>query len=480
MLKQSLQQKLLQKLSPLQIQTIKLVELPVMQLEQRIKKELEENPVLEDEPEVGETDRSEEDMPKNEEEFAPKDYIDKEEQIPSYKLSSGGSGNDDERREYFAISPKITLRQSMEEQLAFQYLDRRQHALGLFLIGSIDDNGYLRRDLDSIADDVAFKLNMETTKEELEEILAVIQTFEPFGVGARDLRDCLLIQLRNKPRTEYGAIAENILANHFEEFARKHYEKIILKTGIDDETLKNAVNEIIKLNPKPGAAFDNTYGEQAGHIVPDFTFELKNGQPELSLNSYNSPELRINRNYLNIMTNYAAKQNDASRKEKEAAIFVKQKIDSAKWFIEAIRQRRITLLDTMRTIVGFQSDYFATGDESRLRPMILKDIAEKSGLDISTVSRVVNSKYIQTEWGVFPLRHFFSEGIQADSGEEVSVREVKRIIVECIENEDKRKPLNDEELMTILKKKGYSLARRTIAKYREKMNIPVGRLRKEL
>ncbi|MDR2563840.1 MAG: RNA polymerase factor sigma-54 [Prevotellaceae bacterium] len=482
MLKQDLQQKLLQKLSPLQIQTIKLVELPLMQLEQRIKKEIEENPVLEEESEIEENEDGKEESVEKEEKLSLDDYVNEENNIPSYRLSAGSSGykDEDERRDYFAVSPKITLRQVLEEQLAFRYLDNKQHSLGLFLIGSMDDNGYLRRDLTSIADDIAFKLNVETTEEELEEILAVIQSFEPFGVGARDLRDCLLIQLRNRTRTEYSEVAEEILNHYFEEFTKKHYSKIISKMGIDDETMKNAINEIVKLNPKPGAAFDSMYSEQAGYIIPDFIFELKNGQPELNLNSYNMPELRLNRNYVNIMANYAAKQNDAPSKEKEAAMFVRQKIDSAKWFIEAIRQRRITLIDTMQSIIGFQQDYFSTGDESLLRPMILKDVAEKSGLDISTISRVVNSKYIQTEWGVFPLRHFFSEGIQADSGEEVSVREVKRIMMECIENEDKRNPLKDEEIVEILKEKGYSLARRTIAKYREKMNIPVGRLRKEL
>ena len=484
MLKQNLQQKLLQKLSPLQIQTIKLVELPLMQLEQRIKKEMEENPVLEDEEEVEENEEGKEASCEKEDKFTLDDYVNVENGVPSYRLSSspGSSGykNENERHDYFAVSPRVTLRQILEEQLAFRDLDKKQYAVAMFLIGSIDDNGYLRRDLVSIADDIAFKLNIETTAEELAEIVLVIQSFEPYGVGAHDLRDCLLIQIRNRPRTEYSEVAEAILTHHFEEFSKKHYSKILVKMGISDDTLRSAINEIIKLNPKPGAAFDTMYGEQAGHIIPDFICELKDGRPELSLNSYNTPELRINRKYVNIIANYAARQSEAPSREKEAVTFVRQKIDSAKWFIEAIRQRRITLLDTMQAIIRFQQDYFATGDESLLKPMILKDVAEQSNLDISTVSRVVNSKYIQTEWGVFPLRHFFSEGIQADSGEEVSVREIKRIIVECIESEDKHNPLTDEDIVEILKQRGYSLARRTIAKYREKMNIPVARLRKEI
>jgi RNA polymerase sigma-54 factor len=483
MLKQSLQQKLLQKLSPLQIQTIKLLELPLMQLDQRIKEELEENPVLEEEPNIDEINNDEE-TPDTEEEFTLTDYMNEEDgdDIPSYRLSTGQSSRDEgERWEYSTMTPKISLHQYLEEQLAFQYLDNQQHTLGIFLIGSIDDNGYLRRDLDSLADDIAFKLNIETTKQELTGILAVIQTFEPYGVGARDLRECLLIQLCNKPRTKYTETAENIISNYFDEFTRKHYDRIAQRTGLDAMLMKNAVAEIVKLNPKPGAAFDNMYSEQSGHIIPDFILEFKNGQPELSLNSYNTPELRVNREYAQIMANYAAKQHNASPQEKEVVTFVKQKVDSAKWFIDAIRQRQNTLLDTMRAIMAFQKDYFSTGgDESCLRPMILKDIADHSYLDISTISRVVNSKYIQTEWGIFPLRYFFSEGIQADSGEEVSTREIKRIIAECIENENKLNPLTDEELTDILKEKGYSLARRTVAKYRKKMNIPSGRLRKEL
>ena len=480
MLKQKLQQKLLQKLSPLQIQTIKLLELPIMQLEQRIKKEMEENPVLEDDTEYAEN-ADEYNEPDAGDEFSPDDYLDEDDNTPSYKYNAGNSAKNGEYKEYSTLTSSVSLQQTLEEQLAFRYLNDRQHTLGLFLIGSIDNDGYLRRDLEAVVDDIAFKLNIETTESELEDILKIIQTFDPPGSGSRDLRECLTIQLACKSeRTENTKIASEIVEKYFDEFTKKHYDKIASRLELNDNALKNAVNEITKLNPKPGAYFENVYSEQARQIIPDFILEIKNGEPEPSLNSFNAPELKINKEYSQIMENYAWKQNSATRKEKDAAVFVKQKMDSAKWFIDALKQRQNTLINTMKAIIRFQSAYFKTGEESSLRPMILKDIADMTGLDVSTVSRVVNSKYIQTDWGIFALRYFFSEGIVADSGEEVSTREVKRIIVECIENENKRNPYTDEELTDILKEKGYPIARRTVAKYREKMNIPVGRLRKEL
>lgn len=482
MLKQNLQQKLLQKLSPLQIQTIKLLELPLMQLEQRIKKELEENPVLEEEEELNldELNKQDAEEKENDDEFSLEDYIE-DEDTPLYKLSANNNSKDDEKKDFALLSSSVDLQQSLEEQLGFQYLNNREHTLGLFLIGSLDDDGYLHRDLDSVVDDVAFKMNIETSKEELEQILMSIQELDPPGVGARSLKECLLIQLSRKNKRTPGLdAAARILENCYDEFIKKHYDKIASKLGLDEVMLKSAVNEIIKLTPKPGAGFDNMYSEQAQQVIPDFLLEMKNNEPVLSSSSYNMPELRISRDYSNIMGNIVNKQDTATLEERNAAIFVKQKIDSAKWFIDAIRQRQNTLMNTMRAIIEFQKEYFKTGNSSLLRPMILKDIAETTGLDVSTVSRVVNSKYIQTEWGVFPLRYFFSEGIQADSGEEVSTREVKRIIAECVEREDKGHPLTDEALMDYLKDKGYTVARRTVAKYREKMNIPVGRLRKEL
>jgi len=478
MLKQSLQQKLVQKLSPLQIQTIKLLELPLIQLEQRIKKELEENPVLEEEDVNFDDQNSEsEDTGDNGDEFTLEDYIEDDE-IPTYKTSVNNNSKE-ERKEYSTMSNTVSLHQILDEQLAFHYLDNRQHMLGLFIIGSIDNDGYLRRELLSITDDIAFKMGIETTTDELEEILKIIQTFDPSGVGARTLQECLLIQLKAKERTTEIETAENIIENCFDEFSKKHYNKIAQKLNISEDILRDSIHEILKLNPKPGSGFENMYTEQAQQIIPDFLLEYKNGEPELSLNTYNMPELKINKGYADIIDNYTSKQ-EPSQEDKETVTFVKQKIDSAKWFIDAIRQRQQTLLNTMSAIIEFQKEYFKTGDESNLRPMILKDISEITGLDVSTVSRVVNSKYIQCDWGIFPLRYFFSEGIQSDSGEEVSTREVKNIIVECIEKEDKKTPLTDEELKDELKKRGYVIARRTVAKYREKMNIPVARLRKEL
>ncbi|MDR1887424.1 MAG: RNA polymerase factor sigma-54 [Prevotellaceae bacterium] len=474
MLKQNLQQKLLQKISPVQIQTMKLLELPLIQLEQRIKKELEENPILEEE-DTNLEEQTDETADSTEEEFTLEDYMD--EDIPNYKTSMNNNSKD-ESKEYSTISNSVGLQQLLEEQLAFQYLDNRKHTLGLFIIGSIDSDGYLRRDLPAIADDLAFKMGMEATAKELEEILKIIQTFDPPGVGARTLKECLLIQLRNKEQTKEVKDAEFILADCFEEFSKKHYPKIILKLNIDEDTLKNAVHEILKLNPKPGTGSENIYTEQAQLIIPDFILEFKNGEPELSLNSYNIPELRINRDYSEIVDNYSHKSS-LTQEDRETINFVKQKIESARWFIDSIKQRQQTLLSTMNAIIAFQTEYFKTGDDSNLRPMILKDIADMTDMDVSTVSRVVNSKYVQCDWGIFALKFFFSEGIQSDTGE-VSTREVKNIILKCIEKEDKQSPLTDEELRDILKNKGYPIARRTIAKYREKMNIPVARLRREI
>ena len=474
MLKQSLQQKLLQKLSPLQIQTIKLIELPIVQLEQRIKKELEENPVLEEEPDYEELNTEEPES--NTDEFTLEDYIEDDE-VPTYKASINNTSKDD-NREYSTMSNTLSLHQILEEQLAFNYLSDREHTLGLFIIGSIDNDGYLRRDLLSITDDIAFKMGIETTKSELEEILKLVQNFEPSGVGARTLQECLLIQIKNKEQTRETKTAKIILKDCFDEFSKKHYQKIALKLNLSDEDLRDAMQEILKLNPKPGSGYENMYSQQSHHIVPDFIIETKNGEPELSLHSYNMPELKINRGYSDIIENYTSK-NEHTQEDKNAMLFVRQKIDSARWFIDAIKQRQQTLTNSMEAIINFQNEYFKTGNESNLRPMILKDISKVTGLDVSTVSRVVNSKYVQCDWGIFPLRYFFSEGMQSEAGEEVTTREVKNIIIECIEKEDKNNPMKDEEIRIMLKERGYALARRTVAKYRENLNIPVARLRKE-
>lgn len=478
MLKQSLQQKMLQKLSPLQIQTIKLLELPTMQLEQRIKKELEENPALDEGHEIDENS-PEEEIEQPQDEFTLEDYLNEEDETPSYKLQVNNQSKD-QKKEYSTLSTSESLHQHLISQLGFRHLSPRHYSIGRFLIGSIDDDGYLRRNLEAIADDLAFKQNMEVSVEELQEVLAVIQDFDPSGIGARDLQECLLLQLKAKAQTSSVELAKEVIANSFEAFTKKHYDKIIAKLGISEEQLKEAIAEIVRLNPKPGGNFTDTYSSQAQQIIPDFILDLKDGELQLSLNSYNVPELRVSKSYTQLLQDYADKSSSSSEQEKEAASFIKQKIDSAKWFIESIRQRQNTLLNTMQAIIDFQRDYFTDGNESKLKPMILKDIAERTGLDISTVSRVVNSKYIQTHFGIFSLKHFFSEGMLTDSGEEVSTREVKNILSECIANEDKRNPVTDEQLTSILNEKGYHIARRTVAKYREQLNIPVARLRKEL
>lgn len=478
MLKQSLQQKMLQKLSPLQIQTIKMLELPTMQLEQRIKKELEENPALEEGHEIDENS-SDTENDQSQDEFTLEDYLNEEDDTPSYKLQVNNQSKD-EKKEYSTLSTSESLHQHLESQLGFRQLSPRQYSIGQFLVGSIDDDGYLRRDLEAISDDLAFKQNMEVSVAELKDVLTIIQDFDPPGIGARDLQECLLLQLKAKTQTSIVELAEDIIANNFDAFTKKHYDKIVTKLGITEEQLKEVIAEIVKLNPRPGGNFTDTYSSQAQLIIPDFTLELKDGELQLSLNSYNIPELRVSKGYSQLLQDYVDKSNSSNDQEKEAVNFIKQKIDSAKWFIESIKQRQNTLLNTMQTIIDFQHDYFIDGDESKLKPMILKDIAERTGLDISTVSRVVNSKYIQTHFGIFPLKHFFSEGMLTDSGEEVSTREVKNILSECIANEDKRNPVTDEQLTSILNEKGYHIARRTVAKYREQLNIPVARLRKEL
>lgn len=456
-----------------------------MQLEQRIKKELEENPTLEEgvniEDESQEIDEGvdNDSSSRDDDEFTLEDYL-SDDEIPSYRLSTNNYSKDD-RREDVPYSSGFSFHENLENQLGLRVLDERQKNLALYLIGNIDDDGYLRRKLSAIADDLAFALGIDTNEDELEKLLYIIQDFEPIGVGARDLQECLLIQIQSKNQsTPEIATARKILKYHFDEFTKKHYDKIQGKLGLDDDTLKDAIDEILKLNPKPGGGFQDPTSRLTQHIVPDFILEQQDGELVLSLNSKNVPDLKISREYSNMLESYAANRNNASRQEKEAVAFVKQKIDSAKWFIDAIRQRQNTLMVTMQAIIGYQKDFFREGDETKLKPMILKDIAEATGLDISTISRVANSKYIQTNYGIFSLKYFFSEGMQTDSGEEVSTKEIKKILSDCIEAEEKRRPLTDEKLMAILQEKGYPIARRTVAKYREQLGIPVARLRKEL
>jgi RNA polymerase sigma-54 factor len=455
-----------------------------MQLEQRIKKELEENPTLEEgvnyeDEQYQEESANEEKDSQNDDEFTLEDYLNDEE-IPSYRLSSNNYSKDDKREE-IPFSTGISFHEHLENQLGLRVLDQHQKNLGLYLIGNIDDDGYLRRKLSAIADDLAFSAGVETDEDELEQILYIIHDFDPVGVGARDLQECLLIQIQSKGQTvPQVALARKILKYHFDEFTRKHYDKIQSKLGLSDEQLKEAIDEVLKLNPKPGGSFHDPHNRMSYHIVPDFILDLVDGELILSLNAKNVPDLKINREYSHMLESYAANRNNASKQEKEAVAFVKQKIDSAKWFIDAIRQRQNTLLFTMQAIIEYQTEFFKTGDDTKLKPMILKDIAKATGLDISTISRVANSKYIQTNFGIYSLKHFFSEGMQTDSGEEVSTKEIKKILQDCVGAEDKRKPLTDEKLMDILKEKGYPIARRTVAKYREQLGIPVARLRKEL
>lgn len=470
MLKQGLQQKLQQGLSPLQIQTIKLLELPTLELEQRIKKELEENPVLDEAPSSEETDDGE---PKN---VSLSDYSSQDDSTPSYRLYVNNQGKD-LKPQYNTFSVKESFHQNLEMQLGYSGLKDEDRTIASFIIGSIDDDGYLRRDILSLTDDIAFRLNIETTPEHVEQILKVIQEFEPVGVGARNLKECLLLQLRAKEQTPQRRRAEEILENYFEEFSRKHYDKIMARTGMDKEELKEAMDEIVRLNPRPGGQIDDSYVEQAQQIVPDFILENKDGELILSMPKFSVPELRVNKRYADLLMNSAS---SSGKRGKDAVAFVKQKLDSAKWFVEAIKQRQNTLQNTMKAILDFQHDFFLDGDEAKLKPMVLKNIAEKTGLDISTISRVVNCKYIQTNFGVYPLKYFFSEGMKTESGDEVSTREIKKVLSESIEAEDKKKPLTDEELVSVLSRKGYKVARRTVAKYREQLNIPIARMRKEI
>jgi len=445
-----------------------LLELPALELDQRVRKELEENPVLETKETEEETDNSSE--------VSLSDYYGNDDSIPSYKLYVNNQSRDI-KKDFPTFSVKESFHQHLEAQLGFRTLSEKERNIALFLIGSLDDDGYLRRDLDTLSDDMAFRLGLEAGKEELTGALSVIQEFDPPGVGARDLQECLLIQIRNKEQKPPVEMAATILEKHFNEFTKKHYDKILSRMNITEEELKEAIEEILKLNPKPGGNVDDSYTDRAQQVVPDFLLEIKDGEPVLSLPRFSVPELRINKRYADMLLKAADK---SSRESKEAATFVKQKLDSAKWFIEALKQRQNTLLNTMKAILEFQEEYFVEGDETKLKPMVLKNIAEKTGLDISTISRVVNSKYIQTHFGIYSLKYFFSEGLMTENGEEVSTREIKNILAESIRTEDKRKPLTDEELVSCLNEKGYKVARRTVAKYREQLSIPIARLRKQI
>ena len=443
MLKQGLELKQTQKLSPLQIQTIKLIELPIQDLEQRIRKELEENPVLDEDIQ---SSKEEDEAPR---EVSLSEYKE-DDSIPSYRLRSDNYSKD-ERPQYNTFSVKESFTQSLQEQLGYRNLSEHQYAVASFLIGSLDDDGYLRRSIDSVVDDLSFRANVETDEQEVLDMLKVIQEFEPAGVGARDLRECLLLQVKNLKKSPEVDNAVRILKNHFNEFTSKHFHKIMAKMNLTEAELKAAMAKILKLNPSPGGQIDDTYTDQAQQIVPDFQLEYKDGKLVLSMPRFSVPELRVNRKYADILIEAA---NSSEREKKEAAAFVKKKLDSAKWFVEAIKQRHNTLSNTMQAIIDYQHDYFIDGDETHLKPMVLKDIAEKTGFDISTVSRVVNSKYIETHFGIYSLKYFFSEGLENQDGEEVSTRELKKALQECVANEDKHKPYTDDELVEKMTEKG--------------------------
>jgi RNA polymerase sigma-54 factor len=489
MQKLGLNQSLTQKLSPQQIQFIKLLQIPTAELDARIEEEMEINPALEEGKEESSNEDGDTDTDNDYDDDDTDDSFDdgmaddlnvddylRDDDISGYKMQGDGGGDEEDRE--MPIAMTSTLTDSLLSQLGFLKLDERQSIIGKQLVGSIDNDGYIRRELEAIVNDLAFSQNIETTVEEVEDILHKIQSFDPAGIAARNLQECLLLQLDRKDHHNPAVTnAIKIIDDFFEEFTKKHYDKIQKRLNINDEEMKDAVSIITKLNPKPGGTASGDVRTQ--YLIPDFMLINNSGKLELSLNSRNAPELKISRSYAEMLDTYD-KSNKKDKSIRETVTFVKQKLDAAKWFIDAIKQRQQTLLRTMNAIIQYQYDFFLTGDESKLRPMILKDIASAIEMDISTISRVANSKAVQTEFGIYPLKYFFSEGIATDSGEDVSSREVKYILKEQIDNEDKRYPLSDDKLEKILNEKGYNIARRTVAKYREQLNIPVARLRKEL
>ncbi len=494
MLKQSLSQKMLQKLSPQQIQLMKLLQIPTATLDQRIKEELEANPALEEGAEAETTDElaeaSNEEIERETEaeDFELEEYLtDYIEDDPStYKLKSDYGVPEDDKS--MPIAVEKTFHDFLESQLGMlKQPESEDFQIALQIIGSIDEDGYLRRETSAILDDLMFAQNIITTEERVLQILDQIQKFDPPGVGARDLRECLLIQLKQRFPTANGhrellEKAYKLIDQHFEEFTKKHYTKLKKHLGVNEVELKDIIEEILKLNPKPASGYAAQNQKTNTYIIPDFIIINRDGELDLTLNSRNAPDLRINDQYKDMLQSYRINKEHkrTTKQDKQAIMFIKQKIDSAKWFIDAIRKRQHTMYKTMYAILQFQYDYFKTGDERRLKPMILKDIADLTGLDISTVSRVANSKFVQTEFGTRRLKEFFSESLQTQDGEEVSTLEVKNILTDIIEEESKRKPYSDEKLKDLLMEKGYNIARRTVAKYREQLNIPVARLRKEL
>ena len=468
MLRQALEQKQIQKLSPQQIMTAKLIELPIQSLEQRVRQEMEENPVLEedDSKESGENSR----------EVSLSDYKE-DDPIPSYRLRSDNYSKYDDRPKRETFSVQESFPQNLKEQLDFSDLTPHQRDIANYIIYSLDDDGYLRRDIDKLVDEMAFRAGIETTDEEVESLLKVIQTFEPAGVGARDLRECLLIQLNTLKDSPVVEDARKIIRDHFSEFTKKDFNRIMAQTGMTPERLKTAMSRILKLNPTPGGQVSDAYSDHTQQVVPDFVLDVVDGEFVLTMPRFSVPEVKVNHKYADILMEAS---NSSERSKKEAATFVKKKLESAKWFVDALRQRHTTLMTTMQAILDYQRDYFRDGDETKIKPMILKDIADKTGYDISTVSRVANSKYIETHFGIFPLKYFFSESIKNQAGEDVSTRELKKILQEIIDGENKQKPLTDDEIVDMMNDKGYNVARRPIAKYRDQLGIPKSRMRREI
>jgi len=485
MLKQNLQQRLLQKLSPQQIQLMKLIQLPTQAFEERLKQEIEENPALDtgkEEPENFEDSLANEYDDDGTEKIDTDDInIDEylsDDEIPNYKTQTNNYSADDDDK-HIPYAAGTTFHQSLKNQLNTFRINEEERLIAEFLVGSIDDSGYIRRDIIDLVDDLAFTQNVFTTEEKVEELLTkVVHTLDPIGVGARDLKECLVIQLKTKKVNETRSLAIDILETAFDHFVKKHYKKLLEKFDISEEQLKGAISEISRLNPKPGSSYagNNKIAEQ---IVPDFTIRILDGELDLTLNARNAPELHVSREYNNMLKGYQ-ESTEKSKSQKDAVMFIKQKLDAAKWFIDAIKQRQQTLLLTMNSIMQYQYDYFLTGDERKLKPMILKDIADQINMDVSTVSRVANSKYVSTPYGTKLIKEFFSESMKNDQGEDVSTREIKKILETVIGEENKKKPLTDEKLSKLLKEKGYPIARRTVAKYREQLDIPVARLRKEI
>lgn len=485
MLKQSLQYKLLQKLSPQQIQLMKLIQLPTQAFEERLKQEIEENPALDtgkDDADSFDDDLSNEYEDSGTEKIEAEDInIDEylsDDEIPSYKTQANNYSADDEDKN-LPYAAGTSFHQSLKNQLNTYNFNEEERAIAEFLVGSIDDSGYIRREIIDLVDDLAFTANIFTSEEKVISILKkAVHTLDPIGVGARDLKECLIIQLKAKESNKVRSLAIEILQDAFDHFVKKHYKKLQEKFDISEKELKDVNNEISKLNPKPGSSYagNNKIAEQ---IVPDFSIKITDGELDLTLNSRNAPELHVSREYNNMLKGYQ-ESTKKSKSQKDAVFFIKQKLDAAKWFIDAIKQRQQTLLVTMNTIMHYQYDYFLTGDERKLKPMILKDIADKIQMDVSTVSRVANSKYVSTPYGTRLIKEFFSESMKNDQGEDVSTKEIKKILETVIAEESKKKPLTDEKLSIILKEKGYPIARRTVAKYREQLDLPVARLRKEI